>query len=73
MARRDTHVLEQLGVSPETWRMAQGLKPPPEELSHSAHPLWRRTEAPRTLVGGKVMAMYPPESWPDDQDRFQTA
>lgn len=32
MARGDTHVLEQVGVSPETWRMAQGLKPHPDEL-----------------------------------------
>ncbi len=55
---------KQMGVSPETWGLACGLKPHPDELTIEPVPDADEPRHPRTWPRGKRLVAYPPRTWP---------
>ena len=54
----------QIGVSPETWGLACGLPPHPDELKIEPVPPGDEPRHPRAWPRGKRLVAYPPRTWP---------
>jgi len=55
---------KQMGVSPETWGLAWGFKPHPDELTMQPVLQGDEPRHPRAWPRGKRLGSYPPRTWP---------